>query len=195
VRVLHAVGSSGVNDHHVSVGPVGDPHFAAAQLPSASHLLRARFHRQHVRARLEQQRSATKQRRKGNKKATHLRLGHGEGADEVAAHEAREIALLLLLGAVAMNLVDAEVGVGAVGEADAARGPADLLHHHRVLRFRSAPTKTHNKTKRTEEKTHVQIAQAQPSVLGVHRHAQHAQLAQLLPHLPRKLIALVNLGS
>ena len=46
----------------------------------------------------------------------------------LAGQQFRQIAALLLLGAVAADLIDAEIGMRAIGKADGGRRPADLLH-------------------------------------------------------------------
>lgn len=45
-----------------------------------------------------------------------------------AGDEFRQISVLLLLRSPAVDLVDAEVGMGAIGEADGSGSPAYLLH-------------------------------------------------------------------
>ncbi|MOA32446.1 hypothetical protein D3C78_1536660 [compost metagenome] len=59
-------------------------------------LFRAQFHRHHV--------------------GTGIGLAHGQGADVLAADQLGQVLELLLMGAVAVDLVDAQVGVGAVGQ-------------------------------------------------------------------------------
>lgn len=77
---------------------VCDPHFGAVQHIAAIHLLRSRLHAHHVGARGV--------------------LGHSQGADVLAGDEAGQEALFLVLVAVEGELVDAELGVGGVREAD-----------------------------------------------------------------------------
>ena len=61
--------------------------------------------------------------------------------------------------------------MGAVGQADAGRGAADLLDRDHVL----------------------EIAQAAAAILLLDRHAEQAQLAELGPQLARELVAAVDL--
>src|SRR5690606_41940896 len=55
-------------------------------------------------------------------------LRHGQGADVFAADQLRQVFLLLFFGAVAVNLVHAQVGMGTVREANGGRGAADFFH-------------------------------------------------------------------
>src|SRR5262249_31677906 len=56
------------------------------------------------------------------------RLGHGEPAHVLAGDELAEIAALLIVAAVAADLVDAPGGMRAIGEPDRGGGARDLLH-------------------------------------------------------------------
>src|ERR671939_1980985 len=51
----------------------------------------------------------------------------------LARDELRQVAPLLFVRAVAADLGDAEIGMGAVAEPDRGRGPADLLHGDAML--------------------------------------------------------------
>jgi hypothetical protein len=88
----------GVDDERVRVGPVRDPELGAVEAVEIAVSLGPQGHAQNIRA--------------------CARFAHRERADVLAADEAREIVPLLLVGAVEVNLVHAEVGVGRVREAD-----------------------------------------------------------------------------
>jgi hypothetical protein len=90
----------------------------------------------------------------------------------LAGDQPRQVAALLLLGAVAADLVDAKVGVRAVGQADRGGGAADLLHGHHVL----------------------EVAHAGAAVLLLHGDAEDAELAELAPEVGGELVARVDLG-
>jgi hypothetical protein len=94
------------------------------------------------------------------------RLAHGQGADVLAGDQLGQVAALLIVVAVAPDLVDAEVGVGTVAQADRGRGTADLLHGDAVL----------------------QIAHAGAAQLLLDRDAEQAEGAQLGPEVARKLV-------
>ena len=70
------------------------------------------------------------------------------------------------------ELVDAEVGVGAVGEADGAGGPGDLLHGDAV----------------------VHVAEPHPAVLLGRREAVEVEVPHEPPqvHLPREVVGRVD---
>src|SRR5207253_2983522 len=87
---------------------VGDPHRRAVEDVAISSSVGARAHRHDIR--------------------TGIRLRHCKRAHVLARRELREIALLLLRRAVAMDLVNAEVGMRAVRKADGRRAARDFLH-------------------------------------------------------------------
>ena len=89
----------------------------------------------------------------------------------LAAQELRQITALLLFGRVQRDLIDAQIGVRAVAEADRGRGAGDLLHGDGVR----------------------EVAQARPAVLRRHGHAEQAELAELAPQVARKHVAAVDL--
>ena len=101
---------SGVDDEHFGLGAVGAPHLRAVQHVAAAAPLGAAGHADHIGAR--------------------PRFAHRKRPDMFAGDELGQVAALLFPGAVAPDLVDAEIGVGPVGQADGGRGPADLLHGH-----------------------------------------------------------------
>ena len=91
----------------------------------------------------------------------------------LAGDQLGQEALLLLVAAVAADLVDAEVGVRAVGEADGGRAAADLLDGDDML----------------------EVAQPRAAVLLLDRDAVQAELAHLGPQLAREAVGLVDLGG
>ena len=139
-----------VDDQHVGVGPVGDPHLGAVQHVAVAALLRAQLHAHDVRA--------------GGM------LAHRERADVLAGHERGQIAPLLRGGAVAPDLVHAEIGVRAVGEPDRGRSAAHFLHRDHVG----------------------EVAHAGAAVLLLDGDAEQAQIAQLRPQVARKLVVAVD---
>ena len=88
----------GVDDERVGVRPVGDPHLAAVEDEAVALLLGPRLHADDVGA--------------------GAGLAHGERAHMLAGDQLRQVFALLRLAAVAAELVDAQVRVRAVGEAD-----------------------------------------------------------------------------
>src|SRR3546814_17541787 len=86
---------------------VGDPGFRAVEDVAAPYLLGLQLHRHDVAARAG--------------------FGHGEAADMLAADQFREIFRLLFIIAPAADLVDAEVRVGTIAEADRRRIAPYLL--------------------------------------------------------------------
>ncbi|MGY4454234.1 hypothetical protein ACVWZR_008894 [Bradyrhizobium sp. i1.3.1] len=85
----------GIDDQHVGVAAIGDPHLRAVEHVTVAALVGAQLHRNDVGARAG--------------------LGHRERADIFAADQLWQIARALRVVAVAADLVDAEVGMGAVG--------------------------------------------------------------------------------
>src|SRR5262249_55120488 len=88
-------------------------------------------------------------------------------------NELWQVALLLRGAAVQTKLVHAQIGVGAVGQAQRGRGPRNLLHDDTVL----------------------EIAEPKPAELLGHRDAMHAQLAKLGPQIARESVAAMDLGG
>ncbi len=91
----------------------------------------------------------------------------------LAGDQLGQEALLLLLGAGAADLVDAEIGVRAVAQADRGRGAADLLDGDDML----------------------EIAEARAAEFLLDGDAVQAQLAHLGPQLAREPVGLVDLGG
>jgi hypothetical protein len=143
----------GVDHQRVGIRAVGDPHLRAVEQVVTALVLGAQLHRQHVRAR--------------------ARLAHRQRADMLAADEPGQVFFLLRVVAVALDLVHAQVAVGAVAQAHGRAGAADLLHRHHV-----------------REVPHVGTA-----VLLRHGDAQHAQVAHLAPQVHRELVAAVDFGG
>ncbi len=142
----------GVDDEDVGVGTVGDPHLGAVEQPAIGRALGLHRHADHV--------------------GTGPGLGHRERADVLAADEARQVFFALRVVAVAMDLVDAEVRVRAVGQPHRCRRAADFLHRDDV-----------------REVTHVAAA-----VLLGHGDAEQAHVAELRPQLVGKLVGAVDVG-
>ena len=88
----------GLGVDHVGVGvrAVGDPGLAAVEHVLVATFIGAKFHRYHV--------------------GTGVRLAHGQRANVLAADQLGQVLELLLVIAVAVDLVDAEVGVRTVGQ-------------------------------------------------------------------------------
>lgn len=138
-----------VHDDDVGVWPVRDPHLGAVEDVPAIDLLGRRPHAHDV--------------------AAGTRFGHGQGPDLGSRDEARQVPLLLVGVAVELQLVDAQLRVGGVAEADAAASPGQLLHDDAVGL----------------------VAQRQPAHLLVRRHPKEPGLPQLRPHLTWERVAAV----
>ncbi len=83
----------------------------------------------------------------------------------LAGDQLRQVLALLRFRAPAADLVDAEIRMRAVRQADRARGPAQLFHRHDVR----------------------EIAEAGTAELRFHRDAEQAELAEPRPEVARKL--------
>ena len=88
----------GIDDQRLGFRTVGDPHLGAVEDVTVTLLLGAGAHRDYVGA--------------------GARLGHRQRADMLAGDQLRQIFVLLRIGAVAADLIDAEIGMRAVGQAD-----------------------------------------------------------------------------
>ena len=143
----------GVDDQRVGVMAVGDPHLRAVQDIAVALLVGAQPHRDDIGA--------------------GAGLAHRQRADMLARDQLRQVFALLRLAAVAADLVDAEVGVRAVGEADRGRGAADLLHRDAMR----------------------EIAHAGAAVFLLDRDAVQAERAHLGPQLDRETVGPVDLGG
>ena len=91
----------------------------------------------------------------------------------LARDQLRQVLRLLLRGAVQLDLVDAEVRMRPVAEADRGGGPRHLLHRHAMG----------------------EVAHAEPAVFLGHGDSQQADLAHLRPQLHREGVGAVDLGG
>ncbi|MNE16524.1 hypothetical protein D3C80_1094730 [compost metagenome] len=91
----------------------------------------------------------------------------------LAADQLGQVFGLLRRSAVAVDLVDAQVGVRAVGQADRRRGAADFLDGHHVG----------------------QVAHAGAAVLLGNGDAQQAHLTEFLPHVGGEQVVVVDGGG
>jgi hypothetical protein len=91
----------------------------------------------------------------------------------VAGQQTRQVAPLLFGAAVPAHLIDAEIGVRAIGQSDRRRGAADLLHDDHVL----------------------DIAEAGAAILLLDGDAEQTEIAELLPQIGGKRILSVDLGG
>ena len=87
----------GVDHIHIGVGAVGNPHLAAVEDVLVALAAGVELHAHYIGARIG--------------------LGHGQGTHLFAAAQRRQVLLFLCLGAVAIELIQAEIGHGAVGQA------------------------------------------------------------------------------
>ena len=90
-----------------------------------------------------------------------------------AGNELGQIALLLLVAAVAADLIDAQVRMRAVGQTDRSGGARNLLHGDAVR----------------------QIAEAGAAKFLFDGDAEQAELAELRPQLARKFVGAIDLGG
>ncbi len=130
----------------------GDPHLAAVEDIAVALPLGAQPHRDDVGA--------------------GARLAHRQRADMLARDQVGQIFALLRVAAVAADLVDAEVRMGAVGEPDRGRGTAHLLHRDAMG----------------------EIAHPGAAIFLLDRDAVQAERAHLRPQLHREPVGLVDLG-
>ena len=98
-------------------------------------------------------------------------LGHADGANDLAAHHARQPALLLRLGAVLHEVGRDDVGV-QVEDGPGGAGARQFFHHD------GAVAEVH----------------ARAAIFLGHGQAQQAELARALPNLPRHLAVTLPLG-
>jgi len=142
----------GIDDQGVGIRAVGDPHLAAIEDVVIALAVGAQSHRHHV--------------------GTGTRLTHGQGADVFAGDELGQVLLLLLGTAVAADLIDAQVRMGAVRKADRSRRTAYFLHRHDMG----------------------EIAHMRPAILLFNGDPEQAEIAHLRPQVERKLVAAVDFG-
>ena len=143
----------GVDHQGVGVGAVGDPHLGAVEHVAVALLVGAQLHADHVGA--------------------GARLAHRQRADVLAGNQLGQVLGFLRGGAVAVDLVHAQIGVRAVGQADRGAGAGDFLHRHHVG----------------------QVAHVGAAVFLADGHAQHAQVPELAPQIHRELVAAVDFGG
>jgi hypothetical protein len=102
-----------VDQQHVGVGAVGDPHLGPVRDPAVALELGAAGHRaDHV--------------------GTGAGFAHGQRADQIAAAQAGNIFLSLFLCSIMEQVLHAQVGVRAVGQSDRTRCARDFLHRDEV---------------------------------------------------------------
>ena len=140
----------GVDHQRVGLGRVGDPELGAVEHVAVALLVGAQLHADHVGARAG--------------------LAHRQRADVLAGNQFRQVFLLLFRRGPAADLVDAQVGMRAVGKPDGGRGARHLFHRDAV----------------------VQIAEAQPAPFLFDRDAVQAERAHLRPQLAREMLGAVD---
>ena len=145
--------SLGVDHIGMGVRAVGNPHLVAIEDVAVAFLFGAQLHADHI--------------------GPGTGLAHGQGTDMVTADQFGQVPGFLLVGTVDNNLVDAQVGVGAVGETDRRRSPGNFLYHNGVG----------------------QVAHVGAAVFFVSGNAQQAQIAHFFPQRQGELIAAVDFGG
>ena len=102
-----------------------------------------------------------------------LRLAHGQSAHVLAADQLGEVAASLLVGAVAGDLVDTQIGVGTIAEAHAGRAAGDFLHDNGVG----------------------QVAEARAAVLFGRGYPKQTQVTQPGPQVAGEFVGLVDVSG
>ncbi len=143
----------GIDHQHIGIGAVGDPHLVAVENIALAALFGVKLHRNDV--------------------GTGPRLGHGQRADMLAGNEFRQIFLTLSGRAVAGDLVDAEIGMRTVAEADGGGSAADFFHRDAMGN----------------------IAHAGAAIVFRRGDAKHAKLTQFTPQMHGKLIVAVGFSG
>ena len=141
----------GVDHQGLGDGAVGDPHLGAGQHVAVAPLLGAGPHRHHVRP--------------------GARLRHRERPDMLAGDELGQVSPLLRVRAVAGDLVDAQVGMRPVRQADRGGGARHLLHCHAMG----------------------EVAEAEAAVLLLDRDAVEPERPHLGPEVAREGVGAVDL--
>ena len=141
----------GIDHERLGLRSVGDPHLAAVEDVSVALLLGAGLHRDDVGA--------------------GAGLGHRERADVLAGDQLGQIFAFLRVVAVPADLIDAQVRMRPVGEADRAGRARDLLHRDAML----------------------EIAEPGAAPLLLDRDPVHAELAELRPQIARERVGTVDL--
>ena len=142
----------GIHQQRVGMWAVGDPHLGAVQYETVALPVRSQSHTDDIRP--------------------GTRFAHREGADMFTADQPGEVAPFLLFAGIAVNLVDAEIGMSAVGKGNGRRGAADLLDGHDMLQIRHPGT----------------------AVFFGNGDAVQPQIAHLPPEVHRKMIFAVDIG-
>ncbi len=143
----------GVDDQGIGVGAVGNPHFGAVEDVGVAVFFGAQAHGDDIRA--------------------GVGFAHGEGADGGAIEQGGQVFLLLGFGAVEVDLVDAEIGVRAVGQADGGGGAGDFFHGDGVG----------------------EVAHAGPAILFGHGDAEQADGAEFLPEIGGEIVIAIDGGG
>ena len=141
----------GVDHQHIRVWTVGDPHLAAIQDVAVATFLGPQRHRDDIRP--------------------GAGLRHGERSDMLARTETGQIAGLLARRGVPVDLVDAEVGMGAIAQCRGGRGSGHFLDGDDMGK----------------------IAQPGTAELRIGRDAEEPERAELRPEIARKLVAAIDL--
>ena len=142
-----------VYNQSIRVRRVGDPELGSVEHIAIAALLRAQLHADDIRAR--------------------ARFAHRQRADMLAADQLRQNLALLPGRRPTANLVDAEIGVRAVAQADGAARPAHFFHRHDVF----------------------EIAEPQAAILFRHRDPMQPERAHLGPEFTREGVGSVDLGG
>ena len=111
-KSCHALGTRiwvgfGINNQSVGIRTVGDPVFVATQTVVIIAFFGAQLHRNHVRS--------------------CARFRHRQSTYVFARNQTRQVLCLLFSRAVQLDLIDAKVRVGTVGQRHRGRGPRDLF--------------------------------------------------------------------
>ena len=150
LQAVHAGASCIYETERIGIRPVGDPEFGAVQNETVIALFGPQLHADNVGAR--------------------ARLGHRQCADMFAADQTGQIFRLLLGRRVALDLVDAQIGMGAIAERDGGTGPGDFLDRHNMG----------------------QIAHARSAIFLRDRDAKEAEFAHLFPKIGGKFVGLID---
>ncbi len=142
-----------VDDERVRVRRVGDPKLRAVEHEAIAAALRAQLHRHHV--------------------GTRSGLAHRERSHMLAAEELRQVARLLFRVRPAPDLVDAKIGMGAIGEPYRSGRARNLLHRDDVF----------------------EVAQPQAAPLLLDRDSVQSEFAHERPQLTREDIGRVDAGG
>ncbi len=142
----------GIDDQRMGIRPVGDPHLVAIEDATIALFLGLKLHRDNV--------------------GSSARLAHRQRPDMFATDQFGQVFGLLFGRGVAFDLVDAQVGMRAIGQRDRGRSTADFFHGDHVLK----------------------IAKAGTAVFFGHCHAQQAKITEFAPEIVGELVTGINLG-